>query len=62
MSDTKKGIKFSPSLCVTHSCNLDCIYCYQNHDDNNRMSFETACNSIDWIFLNIPDDMNGIDI
>lgn len=62
MSDTKKGIKFSPSLCVTHSCNLDCIYCYQNHDDNNRMSFETACNSIDWIFLNIPDDMNGIEI
>ena len=62
MSDIKKGIRFSPSLCVTHSCNLDCIYCYQNHDDNNRMSFETACNSIDWIFLNIPDDMNGVEI
>lgn len=62
MSDIKKGIRFSPSLCVTHSCNLDCIYCYQNHDGNNRMSYETACESIDWIFNNVPDDMNGIEI
>lgn len=62
MSDIKKGIRFSPSLCVTHSCNLDCIYCYQNHDGNNRMSFKTACESIDWIFENIPDDMNGVEI
>ena len=62
MSDIKKGIRFSPSLCVTHSCNLDCVYCYQNHDGNNRMSFETACNSIDWIFANVPDDMNGVEI
>ena len=62
MSDIKKGIRFSPSLCVTHSCNLNCIYCYQKHDGNNRMSFETACNSIDWIFANIPPDMNGVEI
>lgn len=62
MSDIKKGIRFSPSLCVTHSCNLDCVYCYQNHDGNNRMSFETACQSIDWIFTNVPEDMNGIEI
>lgn len=62
MSDIKKGIRFSPSLCVTHSCNLDCVYCYQNHDGNNRMSYETACESIDWIFNNVPDDMNGIEI
>lgn len=62
MSDLKKGIRFSPSLCVTHSCNLDCIYCYQNHDSNRRMSYETACKSIDWIFNNIPADMDGIEI
>ena len=42
MSDIKKGIRFSPTLCVTHSCNLDCIYCYQNHDGQHRMSFDTA--------------------
>lgn len=62
MSDFKRGTRFSPSLCVTHSCNLDCIYCYQNHDGDNRMSYETACKSIDWIFANIPDDMNGVEI
>lgn len=62
MNDIKKGIRFSPSLCVTHNCNLDCIYCYQNHDGNNRMSFETACESIDWIFNNIPNDMDGVEI
>ena len=62
MSDIKKGIRFSPSLCVTHSCNLDCIYCYQTHDGNNRMSYETACKSIDWIFANIPSDMSGVEI
>lgn len=62
MNDIKKGIRFSPSLCLTHTCNLDCIYCYQNHDGNNRMTFETACESIDWIFSNIPEDMNGVEI
>lgn len=62
MSDIKKGIRFSPSLCLTHSCNLDCVYCYQEHDGNNRMSYETACKCIDWIFANIPEDMHGIEI
>lgn len=62
MSDVKKGNRFSPSLCVTHSCNLNCIYCYQTHDSNNRMSFETARESIDWIFSNIPSDMEGVEV
>ena len=62
MKDIKKGARFSPSLCVTHSCNLNCIYCYQNHDGKNRMSFDTACKCIDWIFANIPDNMNGVEI
>lgn len=62
MSDIKKGIRFSPSLCLTHSCNLNCIYCYQSHDGNNRMSFDTAKKTIDWIFQNKPADMQGIEI
>ncbi|MBP1546784.1 MAG: 4Fe-4S cluster-binding domain-containing protein [Oscillospiraceae bacterium] len=62
MNDIRKGIRFSPSICLTHSCNLDCIYCYQKHDGNNRMSFETACKCIDYIFNNVPDDMNGVEI
>lgn len=62
MSDIRKGVRFSPSLCVTHNCNLDCVYCYQKHDSNNRMSYETACRCIDWIFNNIPTDMNGVEV
>lgn len=62
MSDIKKGLRFSPSICVTHSCNLDCIYCYQEHDGQNRMSYEVACQCIDWIFENKPSDTDGIEI
>lgn len=46
--------RFCPNLCVTHLCNLDCVYCYQNHDTQNDMSIETAHKCIDWIFNNIP--------
>lgn len=53
---------FSPTLCLTHDCNLSCEYCYQTHDTGNRMSFETAKNCIDWIFSNIPSDMEGVEI
>jgi len=55
-------MNFSPSLCVTHDCNLNCIYCYQKHAGNIKMSLDTAKNSIDWIFSNIPTDMNGVEI
>jgi uncharacterized protein len=62
MSDIRKGTRFSPSLCVTHNCNLNCIYCYQKHDTNNRMTFEVARKSIDWIFSNVPEDMVGVEV
>lgn len=58
----KKKPRFSPTLCVTHKCNLDCIYCYQEHDSNMRMSFDTAKKCIDWIFDNVPSDMSGVEI
>lgn len=54
--------RFSPSLCVTHNCNLNCRYCYQKHDDTSRMTIETAQNAIDWIFDHIPVDMSGVEI
>ncbi|MHC6202855.1 radical SAM protein [Breznakiellaceae bacterium SP9] len=62
MKKTDKTIRFSPSLCLTHKCNLDCIYCYQNHFDNARMSIETAKSCIDWIFSHIPIGMTEIEI
>ena len=54
--------RFSPSLCVTHNCNLNCLYCYQKHDDTARMTIETAKNAIDWIFDHIPVGMSGVEI
>src|SRR5699024_10778466 len=54
--------RFSPTNCLTHNCNLDCVYCYQQHDTNMRMEFATARKCIDWIFDNIPDDMEGVEI
>ena len=62
MDNVRKGIRFSPSLCLTHNCNLNCIYCYQQHDTNNHMSFETACKCIDEIFDHIPDDMDEVEV
>ena len=54
--------RFAPTLCLTHSCNLNCIYCYQKHDPQKRMSFETAKKCIDWIFSNIPEEYEGVEL
>lgn len=45
--------KYLISICLTHRCNLDCVYCFQTHDSNHEMSFETGKLSIDWVFDNI---------
>jgi len=62
MNIDKNKPKFSPSLCVTHNCNLNCVYCYQKHDAAGRMTLETAKSTIDWIFDNIPSDMSEVEI
>lgn len=54
--------KFSPSLCVTHNCNLNCVYCYQQHDTTKRMSFDTAKEVIDWIFSHVPLEAKSVGI
>lgn len=53
---------FSPSICLTHNCNLNCVYCYQKHDIGSRMSFETAKKVIRYIFENVPDGKDGVEI
>lgn len=58
----KNTLRFSPNLCLTHNCNLNCVYCYQNHDKQHRMSFETAVSSVDWIFRNKPENTTGVEI
>lgn len=55
-------IRFSPSICITHNCNLNCVYCYQKHDTNSRMTFDAAKKVLDWIFKNVPQDMEEVEI
>lgn len=59
MNSNKK--RFHPVLCVTHRCNLNCIYCYQKHD-NSDMSFETAKKCIDLIFQKNLNEYDEIEI
>jgi sulfatase maturation enzyme AslB (radical SAM superfamily) len=58
----KTETHFCPSLCVTHDCNLSCVYCYQKHRTGERMSLETAKQSIDWIFTHVPDYADAVEI
>ena len=58
---SEKEMRFASTLCVTHDCNLNCIYCYQKHDKA-KMSLDTAIKCIDWVFDNVPLNMDGIEI
>lgn len=60
--DDKQQNDYAPSICLTHNCNLSCIYCYQKHDTSNRMTYETAKESVDWIFANIPSEKSSVTI
>lgn len=57
----KKGLRYSPSFCVTHKCNLNCRYCYQHHSTE-MMSIQTAKKVINNIFDLKPKKFTGIDI
>ncbi len=53
---------YTVTLCVTHRCNLNCIYCYQKHDSSLEMSFETAKNIIDTILIDAEKENKRIEI
>lgn len=53
---------FSPTLCVTHSCNLNCTYCYQTNKSSERMTEEISKKCIDDIFSRIPKNTKIIEI
>jgi sulfatase maturation enzyme AslB (radical SAM superfamily) len=61
-NSAKSELRFCPSLCVTHDCNLSCVYCYQKHSAGEHMSLEVARQSIDWIFSHVPDYAEGVEI
>ena len=37
---------YTTPLCLTHRCNLNCIYCFEKHDAKHEMSYETAVDCI----------------
>ena len=52
-----KGKKkvFDPTICVTHQCNLNCVYCYEKHKGATKMDLDTAKSCVDYIFTHIPE-------
>lgn len=48
--NTISNQRYSPSMCLTHACNLSCRYCYQCHDKEHRMSYDIAQYCIEEIF------------
>jgi sulfatase maturation enzyme AslB (radical SAM superfamily) len=58
----KNKLRYSPSICITHYCNLSCIYCYQTHESNSTCNLDTAKSVIDEIFDNVPDNMDGVNL
>ncbi len=62
-TNNKINIKrFSPSICITHRCNLSCVYCYQKHRDGKSMNRNTLSKVLDWIVSNKPKNTQGIEL
>lgn len=40
---------YTSILCLTHRCNLNCVYCFENKDGNHELTFDTACQCVDKI-------------
>lgn len=36
------------TLTITEACNLNCIYCYENHKSKRKMNFEIAKRILDY--------------
>ena len=44
-----KPVKYV-ALCLTHNCNLRCRYCYAGDKVKKRMTYETACRALDFLY------------
>lgn len=54
-----KNIFYTIPICLTHRCNLNCIYCFQKHDNQHEMTYETGKSCIDWVFNTLLYDKNN---
>ena len=63
MNYDKKTPKWiTPTICVTHCCQLNCVYCYENNKDSqNRLDFDTAKSIIEGIFQSAAPEVDGIE-
>ena len=52
----------SATLCVTHKCNLNCVYCYQEHDLKSRMDFSIAKKIIDDLLLTAEKENKHVEV
>lgn len=44
-------------LCLTHRCNLNCVYCFEQKDGTHELSFDVACRCVDEIIKTHCNDM-----
>ena len=58
----EKRNTYNPSLCLTHKCNLNCVYCYQKHDSASRMNFSIAKECINDIISTCPKNTSRFNI
>lgn len=44
-----ENLYYTIPLCLTHRCNLNCIYCFEKHDSRHEMTYETAIGCVDYV-------------
>lgn len=49
-------------LLISHSCNLNCRYCYEKHKDNRKMSVEQAIHILEQEFNNSPEEIEIVNL
>ena len=59
MINSNVKITYTIPICLTHRCNLNCVYCFQKHDNIHEMTYEICKSCIDWIFEHILYNRNN---
>ena len=59
---TKEEQLLYTRVCLTHNCNLNCVYCYQKYNGNVSMTLDTAKTVVDRIFDYVNDEIECVEI
>ncbi len=46
---------YTVSLCLTHRCNLNCVYCFEEHDSEHEMTYRIAMGCVDQVCNQVED-------